>query len=56
VDRLFGVIEQHNALRSGKLWLDSEKFFDSEIARLQEMGVTVGSSRHIFNPRAYSDW
>jgi len=56
VDRLFSVIEQHNALRSGKLWVDSGKFFDSEIAKLQEMDVTVASSHQLFNQGSYSDW
>lgn len=56
VDGLFELIEQHNALRSGKLRLDSEKFFDSEIAKLKEIGVTIENSGYLFNPRAYSDW
>lgn len=56
VDGLFKVIEQQDALRSGKLRVDSEKFFDNEIAKLKEMGVTVEDSRDIFSPRAYSDW
>lgn len=38
--RLFEVLEQRNELRSGKLRLDSEKFFDSEIVKLEQMGDT----------------
>jgi hypothetical protein len=56
VDGLLGVIQQHDALRSGKLRLDSEKFFDSEVAQLKELGVTLEDSTHLFSPSAYDDW
>jgi hypothetical protein len=56
VDRLFEVLEQRNELRSGKLRLDSEKLFDSEIAKLEQMGVTIEDMRYVFNPRAYANW
>jgi hypothetical protein len=56
VDGLFEVLDRHNALRSGKLRLQSENFFDSEIAKLNEMGVTVEKADHLFYSSAYSDW
>lgn len=51
VDGLLEVLEKHDALRSGKLRLRSDEFFDSEVARLQEMGVTVEDTRV-----TYADW
>jgi hypothetical protein len=56
VDRLFEILEQRSELRSGKLRLDSEKLFDSEIAKLEQMGVTIEDMRYVFNPRAYASW
>jgi hypothetical protein len=53
VDGLWEVLEKHDALRSGKVRLHSETFFDDELERLVEMGVMVEDMSDIF---AYSDW
>jgi len=55
VDGLLEVLKEHDALRSGKLRLDSDKFLNSEIAQLKEMGVIVEDMNDaIFG--AYSRW
>jgi hypothetical protein len=56
VDGLFAVLQRHDALRSGRLRLDSQKFFDSEIAKLKDMGVTVEASTDPLSPGGYEDW
>jgi hypothetical protein len=55
VDELVEILAQHEALRSGKLRLDLDKLFDSEIAQLRELGVTVEDMSDVFAPR-YSTW
>ncbi|HKD25384.1 MAG TPA: hypothetical protein VKC66_05640 [Xanthobacteraceae bacterium] len=55
VDGLLEVLKEHDALRSGKLRLHSDKFFNSEIAQLKEMGVIVEDMNDaVFG--AYSAW
>jgi hypothetical protein len=44
-DGLLKVLKEQDALRSGKLRLDSECFFDSEIAQLEEIGAIVEHMR-----------
>lgn len=55
VDGLFEVLGEHDALRSGKLQLYADSFFDSEIAQLKEMGVIVEVFRDP-RPVPYSGW
>ena len=55
VDGLLEILKEHDALRSGKLRLDSDKFFNSEVAQLKEMGVIVENMNDaVFG--AYSGW
>jgi len=55
VDELMESLERHDALRSGRLRLGSDGLFDSEIARLRDLGVTIEDMRDVFLPR-YSNW
>ncbi len=52
---LLEILKQHDALRSGKLQLCADRFFDSEIAQLKEMGVTVEVFVDSTQP-PYSGW
>lgn len=52
---LFEVLKEYDALRSGKLQLCADSFFDSEIAQLKEMGVIVEVFRDPL-PVPYSGW
>jgi hypothetical protein len=56
VDQLFRVLAEHEALRSGKLQLCSDKLLESEIAQLAELGVEVVDWRGIYLPLAYTIW